>query len=171
MLFARDLVGGGFVAQLKAIYDLGNRRTSNVTEERSKNELDRLIYYSLASVVIISTGIWPQVALLWYLPAFTILPVILRIRSIAEHFGVEGTHELNTSRNYLCGFWEKSLLAPHNVGYHLDHHLFPSVPFYNLPVLHRVLLEDHEYVASAHLNEGLVGLHRQSVEKDVVMCG
>ena len=25
---------------------------------------------------------------------------------------------------------------PHNINYHLEHHLFPGVPFYNLPKLH-----------------------------------
>jgi fatty acid desaturase len=171
MLFVRDLIGGGFIDQLKAIYDLGGRRTSNLTEQRSKSVAGRLLYYAIIGTAIVGTGVWLQAVLLWFLPAFTLLPVILRIRSIAEHFGVEGTHELNTSRNFVCGFWERLLLAPHNVGYHLDHHLFPSVPFYNLPLLHRVLLDDQAYTASAHLNEGITGLYRDSVEKDVVSSG
>jgi fatty acid desaturase len=49
---------------------------------------------------------------------------------------------------------------------HLDHHLFPYVPWYRLPELHRRLLADKEYQAHAHLNTGyMVG--RKSVMADV----
>jgi fatty acid desaturase len=30
-------------------------------------------------------------------------------------------------------------VAPLNVNYHLTHHVFPSVPFYNLPHMHKEL--------------------------------
>ena len=111
---------------------------------------------AIAAVSIV-TGIWPAVLLLWFLPAFTLLPVILRIRSIAEHFGVEGEHELNMSRNTHAPWWERFLLAPHHSGYHLDHHLFPSVPFYNLPELHRRLTRQRDYAAHAHQTSRFFG--------------
>ena len=28
-------------------------------------------------------------------------------------------------------------MFPHKVNYHIEHHLYPSVPFYNLPECHR----------------------------------
>jgi fatty acid desaturase len=31
------------------------------------------------------------------------------------------------------------LLFPHHVNYHIEHHLYPAVPHYNLPRLHAAL--------------------------------
>jgi fatty acid desaturase len=42
----------------------------------------------------------------------------------------------------------------HNVHYHVDHHPYPSVPYYNLPRLHTLLLTQPEYVARAHVTNG-----------------
>ncbi len=33
----------------------------------------------------------------------------------------------------------RALLFPHHVNYHLEHHLYPAVPHYHLPRLHRLL--------------------------------
>jgi fatty acid desaturase len=30
-----------------------------------------------------------------------------------------------------------------NLNYHLEHHLFPGVPWYNLPKVHRILRDDY----------------------------
>jgi len=32
-----------------------------------------------------------------------------------------------------------AVLFPHHVNYHLEHHLYPAVPHYHLPRLHRLL--------------------------------
>jgi fatty acid desaturase len=33
----------------------------------------------------------------------------------------------------------RAVLFPHHVNYHLEHHLYPAVPHYRLPALHRLL--------------------------------
>jgi fatty acid desaturase len=35
--------------------------------------------------------------------------------------------------------WVEWLIFPHQVNYHIEHHLYASVPHYNLPALHREL--------------------------------
>lgn len=165
-LLLRDFLGGGFLDMLRAIGDLSVKRARTATS--GARRLERLAYYLSITAVAVGSGIWLPVLVLWFLPAFTILPVILRIRSIAEHFGVEGEHDLNMSRNFEGPLWERLLLAPHNVGYHLDHHLYPSVPFYNLKQLHRLLLLNRDYCDNAHQNASLTGLRGPSVLNDVV---
>lgn len=164
-MLVRDLCGGGFIDTLKAIYSLGGKRATS--KNSAGVNVARVAYYAVVVSVIVYFNVWKDVLLFWYLPAFTLLPVILRIRSIAEHFGVEGTHELNASRNYECGILERALLAPHNVGYHLVHHLFPSVPFYNLPALNAALSQASMYKAEAHVSEGIVGQRQKTVERDI----
>ena len=62
---------------------------------------------------------------------------------------------------------------PHNVGLHLDHHIFPSVPFYNLKKLHEILLKDPAYVAFAGAKEykGFFGFSKGYVLYDIFHHG
>jgi fatty acid desaturase len=78
---------------------------------------------------------------LWVLPMITILQAILRIRAIAEHGAPSGFDSaLNAARTNLPGLLSRLTLFPHHVNFHIEHHLFPAVPHYNLPRLHRELV-------------------------------
>lgn len=78
---------------------------------------------------------------LWVLPAVTALQVLLRIRGIAEHAGYQpGPDQSRNARTVLPSF-QTIVFAPHNVNFHIEHHLYPSVPFFRLPELHRILRE------------------------------
>ena len=44
------------------------------------------------------------------------------------------------ARTTYASWWERAILAPYWVNYHVDHHLLMYVPCYNLPKLHRLLL-------------------------------
>lgn len=168
-LLLRDLLGGGILDQLGAI---GNLSRDPSSQDRSRAALvERLAYYSLLAAGITLLGWWLPVLCLWFAPAFTVLPVILRIRSIAEHFGVEQQCELDSSRNMHPALWERLTVAPHNVGFHLDHHLFPSVPFYHLPQLHQALCRQPGYTQSSHQSRSLFSSDPSSVISEVTIAG
>jgi len=77
----------------------------------------------------------------WVLPMMTILQVLLRIRGIAEHAGYEAnTNQMLCSRTVVNPI-QTFFFAPHQVNYHMEHHQYPSVPFYHLPKVHRMMLE------------------------------
>lgn len=72
--------------------------------------------------------------LLWWLPALTGYSLVLRIRNIAEHAMVPDTSdELLQTRTTLAPWWVRFFMAPHNVNYHLEHHIYMWIPQYNLP--------------------------------------
>ena len=48
---------------------------------------------------------------------------------------------LRNTRTTLARWWERLLLAPNRVNYHLEHHLVMAVPHYHLPRMHRLLRE------------------------------
>lgn len=78
--------------------------------------------------------------LYWLLPYCTLTQVFFRIRGAIEHGNVpDPSNPYRQTRTYflnpLLGFF----LAPKHVNYHLEHHLYPSVPFYYLPRAHAVL--------------------------------
>ena len=82
----------------------------------------------------------PALYLLWVIAWFTTYSLVMRIRSIAEHAMVPDIHEdLRNTRTTLARWWERLLIAPNRVNFHLEHHLLMTVPHYNLPRLHRML--------------------------------
>jgi fatty acid desaturase len=62
----------------------------------------------------------------------------------------------------LPSFLERIFLAPNNVNYHLEHHLYPSVPFFQLPRLHALLCAKPEF-RQAHMTRGYVGVLQECV--------
>ncbi len=132
--------------------------------------LRKLIFYSLAAAVITLLGGWSTVLWYWLVPLFVVFPAVQRLRSVAEHFGLPWTHDLNSSRDVLAGPMERSMFSPHYVNFHLSHHLYPAVPCYQLPRLHQRLMEIPDFKTKAHVNSSYLGLGR-SVLRDLVTLG
>lgn len=103
------------------------------------------------SVLALTNG-WAYFGLLWVLPMVTVGAAVFRFRTVAEHSGLAQDHELRSTRTVLPSLFERFLIAPCNVHYHLEHHLYPSVPFYNLAKLHRRLLAEPEFRRNAHIS-------------------
>jgi fatty acid desaturase len=89
-------------------------------------------------------AIWghPALYLLWAAAWITTYSLVMRIRSIAEHAMVpEPADPLRNTRTTQARWWERLLIAPNRVNFHLEHHLLMTVPHYNLPRMHRRLRE------------------------------
>jgi fatty acid desaturase len=77
---------------------------------------------------------------LWTLPLATVIQPILRLRAVCEHGAVTDlSTPLTAARTNLAGPLARFVMFPHHVNYHVEHHLFPAVPHYKLPRLHREL--------------------------------
>ena len=95
---------------------------------------------------------------------FTWLVLIMRIRSIAEHHAIEGPDSAYPLTRTTRATWlERIFLAPKNVNYHIEHHFFPSVPFYRLPELHAILMSKPGFREGAHLTRTYWGVLEESV--------
>jgi fatty acid desaturase len=93
---------------------------------------------------------------LWILPLVTVLQVIMRIRGVIEHAGYEpGENQLELTRTVVNPL-ETFFLAPHQLNYHSEHHIYPGIPFYNLPQVHKIFVErniipqNHVYKSYSH---------------------
>lgn len=82
---------------------------------------------------------------LWAATFMTSYMLVIRLRQIAEHAAVPDANDpdprLNT-RTVTAPFWQRWLLAPNGVNYHLEHHLLPGVPCYHLPTFRARLAEN-----------------------------
>ena len=79
--------------------------------------------------------------LMWLLPMATWLPLVSRLRNIAEHALIvpNSTDPLRHARTTHAGWLERALIAPYWVNYHGEHHLFTQLPCWALPRAHRLL--------------------------------
>ena len=86
----------------------------------------------------IASGHWWVYPLFWVAPYLTVWRVINRLRSIAEHGGMQ--HVVRPPRDHALGASSRcrpaSCSVPYHIGWHLAHHVDSGVPFRNLPRLH-----------------------------------
>lgn len=105
------------------------------------------------------TGFFVEYLVLWLLPMVTIQQPLLRYRAICEHGVVRDPKSpLYASRTNFAPRWLHWWMFPHEVNYHIEHHLYPSIPFYNLPHCHRALTEQG-LLADAEVRQ-LIETHR-----------
>jgi fatty acid desaturase len=103
---------------------------------------------------------------LWMVPLLIVYQVLLRIRGVLEHGAVEEGDGLRNARTIVSPDpFARFLLGPHHVSYHLEHHLYPGVPHYNLPALHRALAQDPRF-ARAMVGDSYLGALRECIRPD-----
>ncbi len=114
---------------------------------RSAGRRDRwsvAAFHVAAPLIFLATGgvdAMLKYLVLWLLPLLTVIQPILRLRAICEHGAVTDlSTPLTAARTNLPGALARFVMFPHNVNYHVEHHLFPAVPHYHLPRLHRELV-------------------------------
>src|ERR1700733_4331262 len=87
-----------------------------------------------------ATGRWWIYPLLWWLPWMTQWRVLNRLRSIAEHGGLEAGSDRRVTTHVVRQSWAARFwLVPFNTGWHLAHHVDMGVPWRNLPRFHAEL--------------------------------
>ncbi len=124
----------------------------------------RLTYYLCIGGVFYYFDALHILVLYWIVPFFTWLQVILRLRKIADHTIIEEDSLLKTGI-VTPTLFDKLFILPHNFSYHLEHHLYPSVPFYRLPALHKELMKSETYADQAHVSNSFWSIFKQCITK------
>ena len=76
------------------------------------------------------------------IPVFLVFPIAFVINRLGQHYDINPDNVANWSTLMKSSpFWNFAFLWSN---FHLEHHYFPSVPFYNLPRLHRLLRPFYE---------------------------
>jgi fatty acid desaturase len=118
---------------------------------RGPRKLALLVLPAVGALAWFAPGIARLLALYWLLPFFIYTAGVNVLRTFAEHVVVQvdestpANERAYSARTLTLSWLARTFVAPHAVGYHLDHHLYPSVPFYNLPALHALLMQQPAY--------------------------
>ena len=100
-----------------------------------------LVSNAIGFALFAAAGLWWAWLLMWLLPMATWLPLVSRLRNIAEHALIveNSTDPLRHARTTHANWLERALVAPYWVNYHCEHHMFTPIPCWNLPTAHRML--------------------------------
>lgn len=163
----RDLCGLNVISTLKYFMDVPfvgrafNRRFLGEDRVRKYQSVSDMRAFWIFWAVVCGTGflIGGQrflvfMLLYWLIPYCTFTQVLFRIRGAIEHGNIPDPRDpYRQTRTYFLNSLSGFFFAPKQVNYHLEHHLYPSIPFYNLPRMHAVLRErvypqEHGYCES-----------------------
>jgi len=98
----------------------------------------RVVVYTGLIVWTSQLGVLNEFLAVWLIPA-GFFSLFNSIRFIAEHYGAPwDAGQLRGTRTIISNpvnsfFWN-------NINYHIGHHVYPAVPWYNLPKLHEAML-------------------------------
>lgn len=143
----RDLSGQTFYKQRfgHLAQALKNRVAGESALQRFRLELAKdsrfLLGNLLAFAVFCAAGGWWIWLVLWLLPMVCWLPLVFRIRNIAEHalVGQNQADPLRQARTTQANWLARVFLAPYWVNYHCEHHLFTNLSCWQLPAAHAIL--------------------------------
>ena len=117
-------------------------------------------------------GGWSGYLVYWLLPYFTAFQIIGWLSEICEHYRLyERRHSrLEMTRNRFPAWWERLFIGMHGDNYHLTHHLFAGLPFWNLGRAHTIMQADPEYARLNSKRGGIVSApgDRISVLREIV---
>jgi fatty acid desaturase len=117
--------------------------TSQKLKTEARQDRNAVIVFHVFMLGIFAvSGYLVQYLVLWVLPLMTVVQAILRLRAIAEHGATtDFSSPLTAARTNVAPRWLEWLIFPHQVNHHIEHHLYASVPHYNLPALHTEMVK------------------------------
>jgi fatty acid desaturase len=145
---AQDLCGLSYFKFLKFFFYMAKRqrRAEKRGATAPKDTLSKaFVRFSIVAPNLILFGALAAAGhpwlylVLWTIPSMTILQGLLRIRALAEHAGYQPGPDQALNARTVLNPVQAFFVAPHFANYHIEHHLFVSVPFFRLPELHRRL--------------------------------
>lgn len=104
-----------------------------------------LVFYTLAALTLLAT---PLLFWVWLLPVL-IGQVALRIFLLSEHVDCPRVPNMfeNTRTTFTTWFFR---LITWNASFHVEHHVYPQVPFHRLPDLHRLMKHELRVTADGY---------------------
>lgn len=111
---------------------------------------DKIAFYSFwaaVACVLVLTGEWGRFLLFWIIPYLTSFQIIGWYIELSEHTPMVkfANVDIEMTRNRKSRGVEKFLTGTYSDHYHLDHHLDPRTPYWNLKRAHAIRLEDPRY--------------------------
>ena len=159
----RDLTGQTFLKQ-RRLQLFGNRDQGQL-QLVNPTTAHFLIFNALLLGALALAGYWWTYFALWLVAMATWLPLVTRLRNIAEHAVVDTREDpFSHARTTLANPLERLLIAPFWVHFPGEHHVFMHVPCYRLERMHLMLMEK-DYWSRMQISQGYLSVLREAASK------
>ncbi|MGD2113806.1 MAG: fatty acid desaturase family protein, partial [Acidobacteriota bacterium] len=147
-------IGSRTLAYLKYLIDYRLKRIKlgwgNQEQTKEPKRWERytfLGFWAVTLSLLFAFGLLTEWVLFWLIPYLTSFQILGWYIELSEHtpYMETETVDLYMARNRKSRGLEKFLTGIHNDHYHLDHHLNPAIPFWNLRKARKIRLQDPEY--------------------------
>jgi fatty acid desaturase len=123
-----------------------------LTQGSWRYRLLNLVYYASIVGLVIGLHMGQLLLIYWLIPLGTWFTFTNLLRIAGEHSAIENPHSFyQLTRTTLPSCFDRIFVVPRNISYHIEHHLFPHIPFYRLPELHAQLMKQEDFCQQAHL--------------------
>ena len=136
-----------FTPALFSIYFRAAARETSTYEPELRRTIARerlgTIAFQLSVLGAIAwLGGWAVAWKLYVVPVFFVFPIAFALNRLGQHYDIDPADPAKWSTLVRGSwFWDLAFLFSN---YHLEHHYFPGVPFYNLGRLQKVLMPFYE---------------------------
>ena len=141
----RDLTGQTGFKLLSYIARGASGAISREQRDSAKPFLQMILVQVMIFAALSLFGIgWAY--LIWIGAFLTTFMLVIRLRQVAEHAAVPDLYDpdprMNT-RTVEAPWWQRWIMAPNGVNFHMEHHFMASVPCYRLKALREHLRAKH----------------------------
>lgn len=122
-----------------------------------------VFHLALAGVLTALGVLWAYG--LWWMAYLFVYPAIMRLRQIGEHGVVADRGQIDPRLNTattLTRWWERLLIAPNHVAWHLEHHVAGGIPPYRLHHMHALLRSRGFYAGFDAVSHGYFDVVRRA---------
>jgi len=167
----KSLSGFDFVAQVLAV--LRNNSTIRPIEHSLKRSRGPILLQDFSAIAFGQLWMFAIISLinpiyyltLWIAPLLTLMPLFSKARSAVEHrpFGIVdaasggtiyfGGTKVAFFRSVKANYLERLIFSKLNFSFHAEHHLWPSVSYQYLPILHERMRQRADQDARWHCGQ------------------
>jgi len=118
-------------------------KISRALDDYFKQRIPVLVWQPLLILVFLLSplSLWSYL-ILWIAPIYFLVFVTDEIRAFCDHAVLlypDETGDPDRLISFRPPWWEAQIFSPHHMNYHAEHHLWPSMPHYNLSKAHRLV--------------------------------
>lgn len=90
-------------------------------------------------------GLLVPFVIFWLLPIITLTPLLLRWHGFGEHIREKNVCQTDNTLTHQFGIIPTLFLYPINSSFHLEHHLYPQIPWYELRNFYKWAIQNEVY--------------------------
>ncbi len=133
-VFMNDVIGVNYVKSLAYLVKFidGKKKKGAIPHPNLFEILCMILWVVLIPVLMWQLGFLKAYILLWIIPMLTITPTMLRWHAFGEHIREKESCLSDNTLTHNLGPISTLFLYPIHSGYHLEHHLYPQIPWHQM---------------------------------------